>query len=339
MRIGLIGCGAVTTWCHLPALRRIPGVTVTAVADPDDASRSRAAHVARAAPYKSAEVLLSSSDVDAVIVAVPTSMHASIGSMAARAGKSFYLEKPIATGFDDARLLRAAFDAASVRAAVGFNRRYHPLYERARSIVAEGQLGRIHAVQTAFCEPVPPTGLPRWKELRQTGGGVLLDLGSHHIDLIRWILGSEVVEVNASARSDSSEQDSATMSMILDDGCEVQSFVSFRAGYADRIELIGEQGSISIDRHRGSLKLQSPRRLGYGTRRRFVTPSLNDAGWRARRLIKPAEDPSYYRALRAFTSATAADLASLADGERSLEVVLAAEESAMRGTPVSVTRI
>jgi predicted dehydrogenase len=314
-------------------------VTVAAVADPDERSRLRAASAAGAAPYKSAEVLLSSSDVDAVIVAVPTNMHASIGSMAARAGKSFYLEKPIATGFDDARLLRDAFDGASVRAVVGFNRRYHPLYERARSMVAEGRLGKVRAVQTTFCEPVPPGGLPRWKELRETGGGVLLDLGSHHIDLIRWILSAEVVEVNASARSDISEQDSATMNMVLNDGCQVQSFVSFRAGYSDRIELIGEHGTISVDRHRGSLTLQSPRRLGYGTRRRFVAPSFNDAGWRARRLIRPAEDPSYYRALKAFTSATTSSLASLDDGERSLEVVLAAEESAMRGTPVSITRI
>jgi len=266
-------------------------------------------------------------------------MHASIGAMAARAGKSFYLEKPIATEFDDARLLRDACDAASVRAVVGFNRRYHPLYERARSMLAEGRLGNVRAVQTTFCEPVPPAGIPRWKERRETGGGVLLDLGSHHIDLIRWLLDTEIVEVNASARSDVSEQDSATMNMVLEDGCQAQSFVSFRAGYSDRIELIGEEGSITIDRHRGSLTLQSPRRLGYGTRRRFVAPSLDDAGWRARRLIRPAEDPSYYRALKAFASDNASSLASLDDGERSLEVVLAAEESASRGTAVSITRI
>ena len=336
MRVGIIGCGAVAHYCHVPALLRIRGVTVTAVADPNETYRNRVAATTRSPAFKSAEFLLANASVDAVVIATPPHTHAVIGKMAARAGKAIYLEKPIATSLYDARDLSRSTAEAGINAVLGFNRRSHPLYLRARAIIERGDIGRVRALQTTFCEPVPVDGMPGWKQKRSTGGGALLDLASHHIDVVRWLTGSEISTVSASVQSSESEQDSASMQFTLGDDISVQSFVSFRAGYAERVTVIGDEGSLEIDRHRGSLSLQTSRRLGYGARRRLVIPSISDVTWKARRLVRPSHDPSYHRALSAFANSRGDGLASLHDGEMSLRAIIAAEESALSGQPVTL---
>jgi myo-inositol 2-dehydrogenase/D-chiro-inositol 1-dehydrogenase len=185
-------------------------------------------------------------------------------------------------------------------------------------------------VQTSFCEPVSGTAMPAWKRQRTTGGGVLLDLASHHADLVRWILGDDIATVTASARSDESEHDSARVEMTTHRGVEVQSWFSFRSGLADYLELLGERGSLRVDRHSPRLVLRVPRRFGYGMRRLPVLPTPSAARWRVTRLVRPSVDPSYRRALQAFVNCLNGEPpspASLADGAQSLAIVLAAERS------------
>jgi predicted dehydrogenase len=167
----------------------------------------------------------------------------------------------------------------------------------------------------------------------------LLDLGTHHIDLLRWLLGDEVKQVEAKLSSDFSEHDSAWLRLVMCRGVEVSSFFSFRAGRADFVEIIGEHGALRIDRHRFFPSLRLARRFGYGVRRGFVRPRLQDMEWRLRRLVRPSHEPSYHIALAAFVDLLRGGPrrgASLVDGMRALEVVLAAEEAARLGAPVSV---
>jgi predicted dehydrogenase len=321
----------------VPALLRIRGVTIAAVADPDEAFRNRVARAAGTVAFKSAEFLLANSDVDAVIIATPPETHASIATMAARAGKAIYLEKPMATTVGDAVSLSKEAREARIRAVVGFNRRSHPLFCRGRSAIARGVIGQLRAIQTTFCEPVPVDGMPKWKQRRSTGGGVLLDLASHHIDAVRWLTGAEISYVLAQVQSSQSEQDSASLEMRLDNGVMAQGFFSFRSGCAETITLIGEDGSLELDRHAGSLSLKKRRRFGYGASRRFSMPSISDVTWKARRMVRPSHDPSYRSALTGFVN-DSSGLPDLIDGEMAVRVVIAAEESAIDGRFVSVMR-
>jgi predicted dehydrogenase len=196
----------------------------------------------------------------------------------------------------------------------------------------------VRAVQTAFSEPAPADGIPAWKRWRHTGGGVLLDLGSHHFDLLRWFLDDEIAMVGASVASLESQHDSASVQILMQRGVGVQSFFSFRAGLADYLEFICERGTLRVDRHRAALTVVEPRRLGYGARRRRLIPRPANARWRLRRILRPSRDPSYLRALKAFVAQAEGGLplaASLEDGVRSLQAVLAAEESARTGRPIS----
>lgn len=341
LNIGILGCGAVSRYCHAPSLYRLKGVVLSAVADPDGQSRRNVSGNRDVAAFDDAEAMLRDMELDAVIIALPTHMHAVAADRIARAGKAFYLEKPIATSEADVALVLKAAADTGVKAAVGFNRRAHPLYQRARQLLLDGAIGEVHGAQTVFSEPAPPDGLPEWKRKRETGGGALLDLGSHHVDLLRWLLGTEVETVSASVRSIKTEDDFASVTMKLANGVQIQSTFTLASAYADYLEILGTTGTLRIERHSASLTLSGPRRFGYGRGERSVGAGIGDIVWRARRIVRPAEDPSYLRAMRAFVRHLRNEepaLASLDDGERSLRVVLAAEESSRReASPVPVT--
>jgi predicted dehydrogenase len=269
--------------------------------------------------------------VDAVVIAAPTALHADLAVAAAQAGKHVYVEKPLAADEGGAKRLLEEVARSGVTATVGFNRRRHPLFEQARQLLVGGRIGDVRFVQTAFCEPNDPRAMPEWKRTRATGGGVLLDLGSHHFDLLRWFLSAELEVAHARTRSGLSEQDEASTEISTSTGAGVESLFSFRAAHADFIEFFGERGRLRVDRHRGALVEHRPRRSGYGIRRAWSPPPRAVLAWQARRLVGQGGDPSYGRSLAAFVqrlSGAAVETPSLDDGLRSLLVVLAAERLA-----------
>jgi predicted dehydrogenase len=337
--LGVIGCGTIAYWVHLRQAKHLRGATLVAAADPDPEARKRAEGLVGIPVYALTEELLSRDDVDAVIVSGPTHLHAELAIAACAAGKHVYLEKPIASSISDGARVVDAAARAGVTVTLGFNRRFHPLYEQARQLIRDGRLGKIHAVQTTFCELAQPDEMPEWKRRRATGGGVLLDLASHHIDLLRWFLADEVATVEASIDSDLTEHDSARVQMTMRGGGQVQSWFSCRTAVSDWLEFAGEKGTMRVDRHRPRISLRVPRRLGYGVRTARLAPSPDVAAWWLKRMVRPSQEPSYRRALAAFVNelhGEARTTPGVADGMRALEVVEAAEESARRGAMVEV---
>lgn len=329
MRFGVIGCGTIAYWSHLRALKSLRDAKVTAVADPDPQACVRAQRLCGAAGCSSAEELLDRGDVDAVVISAPTALHAALGIAAARAGKHVYIEKPLATSAAEAETLIAAVRQARVFAAVGFNRRFHPLAQLAREIIAAGRIGEVRAVLSTFCEPNADSA-PAWKRARATGGGVLLDLASHHIDLLRWVLGQEPAVAAASIASRAMEDDTAWLHLNFNGGVEAHSYFSLSAARADYVDFIGEHATLRFDRHRMALSLRESRRRGYGVRSGWVAPSGDVLRWWPRRIVSPSFDPSFRTALAAFAQQSSVTLASLDDGLANLKLILDAERIAGR---------
>ncbi|MBK9166296.1 MAG: Gfo/Idh/MocA family oxidoreductase [Bryobacterales bacterium] len=331
VRFGVIGCGVIAYWSHLRELPHVPGARLAAAADPDPAARQNASLLTRIAVHADPGELLARSDIDAVIISAPTHLHASLAVAAAQAGKHVYVEKPLAITAAEAAQAAGAVRGAGVAGAVGFNRRCHPLFEQARAMLDSGVIGPVHAVQSSFCEPIAEEAMPRWKRTRATGGGVLLDLASHHIDLLRWFFRDEIAGVHARLASRRTEHDHAWLDVTLRGGIEARGFFSFQAARADFLEFYGERGVLRVDRHRPRLSLRTSRRLGYGVRSAMVAPSRDVAAWWLRRLTRPSWEPSYRRALAAFVemiSGAPPRLALLDDGLRNVEAILAAEAAA-----------
>jgi predicted dehydrogenase len=175
-----------------------------------------------------------------------------------------------------------------------------------------------------------------WKRRRRTGGGVLLDLASHHIDLLRWLLDIEVAEVEASLGSELSEGDTARLRLRTSSGVLAEGFFSFRDTRTDWLEFVGDLGRLRVDRYGWAIELR--REIGRSSTRTRLPPVWEPTSWRMRKLLRPQHDPSWRSALTAFIGrilGNSCELPGPIDGLRSLEVVLAAEQSARLSAPVT----
>jgi predicted dehydrogenase len=170
--------------------------------------------------------------------------------------------------------------------------------------------------------------MPEWKHRRATGGGVLLDLASHHFDLVRWLLEDELNVTHASVTSQRSELDHAVVELVSAKGVFVQGLYSFRA-LARRSARAVRRGRYAHDRsssrhcHHHGEATRWLRRSARADRAVGDLLQLQAMRWAGREL-----NPSYRRALGAFVEyAGGGSLrgASLEDGRRSLDLVLAAE--------------
>lgn len=344
VRVAVVGCGAVACAVHLPLLGRMPGVRVVALVEPDEERRVFGQRLApRAAAAPDLDAVLERTDVDAVIISSPTACHAAHALAALQTGRHVYLEKPLASTLADGRAVHAAWRRAGVVGMMGFNYRFNPLVRRLRACLAAGAVGEVVAVRTTFTTALD--AVPAWKTRRESGGGVLLDLGAHHIDLVRMLLGAEVTGVRASLRSRHAEDDCALLDLQLATGVPVQSFFAFGTSEADRLEVWGERGALRVDRS-ASLDVEhlAPRR---GRAARVAETVRAIAGWRRipfvlEKLRSPLHEPSYRAALEHFAAAVRGDVIAepdLTDGLASLAVIDAAERAARTGAAVAVTPI
>lgn len=341
LRVGLIGCGMIARGVHLPILTNLLDVEVVALAEPDPQRRADAAARAPAATaYADYPDLLASPNVDAVVVCLPSALHAQAATAALEAGKHLYLEKPLATNLDEGRRVLAAWRRAGTVGMIGFNYRHNRLYGELRRRLQSGEVGEVVAVRSVFSTTVP---LADWRQTRAGGGGALLDLASHHIDLVRFLFDQEVRQVFATSHSRRGEGDGAMLELLLAGGAPVQSFFSLSAVEEDRVEVYGAHGKLAVDRYLST----SVQRLGpthQGARLDRLADGLRSVrhgDYVLEKLRAPGHEPSYGAALRRFVEAARAnrpDRASpdLFDGYQSLAVVAAAEEAVRTGCLVTL---
>jgi predicted dehydrogenase len=198
--VGVIGfgwMGRVHTQAHARVRHHFPdlGVLPELVAVADDVP-GRAEAAAEQFGFSSAlqdwRDVLTDPRVEAVSVTAPNFLHREIGVAVAEAGRHLWIEKPVGLTADDARAVAAAVEAAGVQSAVGFNYRNAPAVALARQLVAEGAVGRVTHARFSFLSDyaASPQGALSWRYERARGGnGVLGDLASHAVDLVRHLLG------------------------------------------------------------------------------------------------------------------------------------------------------
>lgn len=334
LRVGVIGCGRVARAVHLPTLARLPGVRVSALAETHPARLEAAgARFPEADRYDDFRAMLARADLEAVVVTLPPALHRDAAVAAFEAGRHVYLEKPIATTREQAEEVLRAWRRAGTVGMIGFNYRFHPAFRAGRETIRAGRIGEPVAARTLFSSAARP--LPAWKRERRTGGGALLDLASHHVDLLPFLLDRAPREVSASIGSRASEGDTALLRLELEGGVSVQSLFCFGTADADRIEVQGTDGELRIDRYRGRVEVR-PAAFEYG-RLAQATAAVRDLARGLRESLGPRGDPSYRCALAAFSEAVRrGDVAEpgLEAGARALSVVLAAEEAARTGRTV-----
>ena len=184
---------------HFPDLGLVPELVAVADDVPGRAEAA-AAQFGFASATADWRELLADPRVELVSVTAPNWLHREIGVAVAEAGRHLWIEKPVGLTADDARAVAGAAAAAGVQGTVGFNYRHAPAVALARRLVDEGAIGRVTHARFAFLSDyaAAPEGALTWRyEQARGGSGVLGDLASHAVDLVRYVLHDEITSVLA----------------------------------------------------------------------------------------------------------------------------------------------
>jgi len=197
LRYGIIGTGNFADEIVAPSLKRAAGTELTAVFDTDrDKAKIFASKHDVNFIADSLENLLGSDKTDAVYIAIPHKYHAKVTIQAAAAKKHIICEKPMALNVADAEKMIKACEKSNVRLGICYNSRYHPAHMEARHLIQTGTAGDIRLATIQGGSFITFKG---WRlDPDMAGSGALTGPGIHCIDQLRFMLDSEVTEVQAS---------------------------------------------------------------------------------------------------------------------------------------------
>ena len=264
VRVGVIGLGSqgkvhLSKYAGLPDQAEIIAVSDVIPATAEEMGRRFGAK----AWYTDYGKLIGRSDIDAVSICVPNSLHADVAVASAEAGKHILLEKPMAVSLDDAdRILRAA-EKNGVKLMLGYNQVFGPMVQRVKKDIAEGRLGKVSIIKSQYVRNL--AGKSResfgWRaDVAQAGGGVITESGVHRLSL-SWYLGGKVKEVSCFTERlemDIDAEDNAAILLKYENGgigVVICSWVAeFKGPEWEKIEVYGTKGS----------------RIGYGDSRSGV---------------------------------------------------------------------
>ena len=248
VRYGVIGASGIAHRRVLPAFAHCEHSKLTAVCS---RRQDKADQLARAfhAPFAFASLEAMLPKVDAVYVATPVHCHLAEARTILRAGRHLLIEKPLARTVAEAEQLLAAARQSSSLAMEAYMMKFHPAHREIQSAVASGRLGRIvYARARLGCWYPDLPGAWR-QDPALSGGGALMDLGSHLIDLLTWVIGP-VQSLHALCNTQLfhyAVEDSATLVLAFQGGAHglVESYFSLpdQAG-TGVLEIIGTQGRI-----------------------------------------------------------------------------------------------
>lgn len=211
LHLGLIGAGAIAQ-SYFKATEGCPDIRWTAVADTRPDAAEAAAETLGCAAYRSHRELIDKGGCDAVVVCTPPATHTAIALDLIAASVHVLCEKPLAPDVASAQRICDAARGKGVVMAMASKFRYADDVIRARSLIASGVLGDILLFENAFTASVKMA--QRWNaDPKQSGGGVLIDNGTHSVDIIRYLLGpiERVLAVEGRRSQAAAVEDTATL--------------------------------------------------------------------------------------------------------------------------------
>lgn len=227
VKVGVIGCGSIARYRHLPEYQTHPDVVITAVCDIALQRAQAVAQTYGAKAYTNYIDLLNDEEISAVSICTPNVFHAPMSIAALEAGKHVLCEKPMATTIAEAEQMNDAAKGCGKILMIGHNQRFVPSHQKAKTMIAQGEIGKIYSFRTSFGHSGPEAwsidGIDSWFFKKdQAVIGAMGDLGVHKADLLRYLLGEEIIEVAAfvetSAKKDANVDDSAICILRTESG-------------------------------------------------------------------------------------------------------------------------
>lgn len=255
---GFIGCGEATEKKSGPAFNEVDGSKVVAVMSrSEQKAKSYAKRHNIEKWYTDAQEIIDDPDINALYIATPPSSHATFAIMSMKAGKPVYIEKPLAASYEDCARINRISEQTGVPCFVAYYRRYLPYFQKVKSIITNGGLGTILNVQIRFS--VPPRDLDYnsshelpWRlQPDIAGGGYFYDLAPHQLDILQDIFGV-IVKAHGYCANRANlykAEDNISACFMFENGVPGSGswcFVGHKSAREDRIEIIGDKGTLSF---------------------------------------------------------------------------------------------
>lgn len=258
LKVGVIGCGSIAKFRHLPEYAANEAAEIIAVCDIVSERAEDAAKTYDAKAYTDYEELLKDEAIDVISVCLPNNLHAPVSIAALKAGKHVLCEKPMATSSEEADEMIMAAKENGKKLMIGHNQRFVASHEKAKEMIAKGELGKIYSFRTAFGHGGPEgwsiDGRESWFFNKEEAFiGAMGDLGVHKTDLIRYILGEDVVEVGGfvetSAKEATDVDDNAVCVLKMDSGIigTLAASWSYNAAQDNSTVIYGEKATLRLE--------------------------------------------------------------------------------------------
>ncbi|ERF79379.1 inositol 2-dehydrogenase [Gallibacterium anatis] len=334
IKVGIIGAGRIGRVHSESISKYVKGAEIKAISDikVTEELQSWAASMGIPHVYDDYRKILQDPEIDAVLVCSSTNTHAPISIEAAQAGKHIFCEKPVDPNKDKIREVLDVVDKAGVKFQVGFNRRFDHNFKAIKDRVIAGDIGEPHLIRVTSRDPdAPPI------EYVKVSGGMFFDMTIHDFDMIRYLSGSEVVEVYAAGGvlvnpeiGKAGDIDTAVITLKLANGAIGVIDNSRKAvyGYDQRAEVFGSKGAVQTSNDTNSTAIYSC-----------------EAG-----VI--AEKPKYFflerymqsfaEEIRCFIDSIVNDTPTAVNGNDGLQpvlIALAAQKSLEEGRPVKLSEV
>jgi predicted dehydrogenase len=251
IRIGLVGCGAISTQ-HLEAISALADLRLAGVVSAS-VDRARTVGERWGVPwFTRLEDLLAADELDAVTISSPSGLHPGQALAALRTGRHVVVEKPIALSVEDAdAVVREGHERGLLVATIS-QRRFEPAVRALHAAVEAGALGRISLIiaEGLYHRPQSYYDSAAWRGTRNLDGGVLMNQAIHMVDLLRWI-GGPVVSVAAHVATlghQMEAEDTATVSLRFDTGAlgEIVATTCANPEFPTELRVYGDQGHVRI---------------------------------------------------------------------------------------------
>lgn len=252
INVGIVGLGRLGTLYVDYLAFQIPKANVIAVSDSDEKRAKEIAENRGVKRYfKDYRDMLELSELDAIVVASPTSTHKQIVIDAAEKGLKIFCEKPLSISLEDAFQMKEAIDQSGVFFHMGFMRRFDPGYAAAKDRILQDEIGEPIVFKASSRDPYRPS--LEYADPKMSGG-LFLDMGIHDFDLARWFMG-DVEEVYSIGNvlvfpemKTINDIDNAIVNIKFESGTIGTTDLSRSGlyGYDIRTEIMGTKGSIHI---------------------------------------------------------------------------------------------
>ncbi|WP_113927278.1 Gfo/Idh/MocA family oxidoreductase [Bacillus sp. P14.5] len=246
---GILSTANIAKKAMIPALKNCENAEITAIASNSGKAEETANEYSIPKAYQSYEELLEDPDIQAVYIPLPNTMHKEWVMNAAEKGKHVLCEKPAALNVEDAEAMAEACRLNNVLFMEAFMYQFHPQHKRVRELIAEGVIGEVRHMRSAFTFKFDFEKNKQNIRLdKNLGGGSIWDVGCYCIHSTRYILGQEPKEVyvNASIHEGFGVDTKAAGILSFENGMTASFECSFEQPMRDFYEISGTKGTIKV---------------------------------------------------------------------------------------------